>query len=213
MANTTPTSRTHAPTCRRRPRSSVTWQYLGVVSLDAEVLPRHGRPRSSSTRWRVGPRRRRRVSQRQVPNLGAVGLRAELLAPSGARPRRPNKARWPSSSALCHLTPSLQTSPRPDSTPRSGPLRPRRGPLLLPPSILKTAGLLSFSSPPRRHQTLASKIDPRCHDLGSRSFLEVMVPPLLQSIRVDVLTLSLIMWNHGVWCFGIFVFAFAKCMA
>ena len=35
-ADTTPTSRTHAPTCRRRPRSSVTWQYLGVVSLDAE---------------------------------------------------------------------------------------------------------------------------------------------------------------------------------
>ena len=37
-----------------------------------------------------------------------------------------------------------------------------------------------------------------------------MVPPLLQSIHVDVLALSLIM---GVWCFDICVFAFAKCMA
>ena len=88
------------------------------MSLDAEVLPRHGRPGSSSTRWRVGPRRRRRVSQRQVPNLGAVGLRAELLATSGARPRRPNNASWPNSSARGHLTPSHQT--------RRGPTQ-RRG--------------------------------------------------------------------------------------
>ena len=112
---------------------------LGVVSHDAEVLPRHGLPGSSSTRWRVGPRRRRRVSRRQVPNLGAVGLRAELLAPSGARPRQPNKARWPRSSALGHLTPSLQTSARPDSTPRSSAFRPR------PPS----SSSLPSSIPPR----------------------------------------------------------------
>ena len=147
-----------------------------------------------------GPRRRRPISPRHGPNLGAAGLSAELWAPSGARPRRPNNASWPSSSARGHLTPSHQTSARPDSTSRSGPLRPRRGPLL-PPSILKPPALLSVSSPPRRHQTLASKIDPRCHDLGSRSFLEVKVPPLLQSIRVDVLTLSLIMWNHGCMVF------------
>ena len=54
------------------------------MSLNAEVLPRHGRPGSSSTRWRVGPRCRRRVSRRQVPNLGAAGLRAELMDPPGA---------------------------------------------------------------------------------------------------------------------------------
>jgi len=37
-------------------------------------------------------------------------------------------------------------SARPDSTPRSGLLKPRRGPLLLPPSILKAPALCS--SPP-----------------------------------------------------------------
>ena len=113
---------------------------------------------------------------------------------NGPHPKRPNKARWSRISALGHLTPSLQTSARPDSTPRSGPLRPRRGPLLLPPSILKTA---CPQIPHGPHETLTPKIDPRCPDLVSRSFLEVMVPPLLQSIHVDVLALSLIMWNHG----------------
>ena len=61
------------------------------------------------------------------------------LAPSGARPRRPNRGRWPRSSALGHLTPSLQTSAWPDSTPRSGPFRPR------PPS----SSSLPSSIPPR----------------------------------------------------------------
>ena len=65
-----------------------------------------------------GPTRRRCVSQRHRPNLGAVGLHAELLAPSGARPRRPNNASWPNSSARGHLTPSHQT--------RRGPTQ-RRG--------------------------------------------------------------------------------------
>ena len=77
--------------------------------------------------------------RRQVPNLDAARLRAELLARSGGRPRRPNKARWPSSSAWGHLTPSLQTSARPDSTPRSSAFRPR------PPS----SSSLPSSIPPR----------------------------------------------------------------
>ena len=128
---------------------------------------------------------------RAQPRRGLTERRA--IAPSGARPRWPNTASWPSSSALGHLTPRHQTSARPDSTPRSGPLKPRRGPLLLPPSILKTAGPQIPHGP---HETLTPKCDSRCSDLVSRSFLEVMVPPLLQSIRVDVLALSLIMWNH-----------------
>ena len=103
------------------------------------------------------------------------------LAPSGARPRRPNKARWPSSSALGHLTPSLQTSAWPDSTPRSGLLKPHRGPLLLPPSNLKPPAGSALRLPLRPHETLTPKSDPRSPDLVSRSFLEVMVPPLLQS--------------------------------
>ena len=37
-----------------------------------------------ATRWRVGPRLRRRVIQRQGPNLGVAGLRAELMDPPGA---------------------------------------------------------------------------------------------------------------------------------
>ena len=130
-----------------------------------------------------------------------MGLHAELLAPSGERPRRPSNASWPNISALGHLTPSHQTSTRPDSTPRSGLLKPRRGPLLLPPSNLKPPAGSALRLPLRPHETLTPKSDPRSPDLVSRSFLEVMVPPLLQSIRVDVLVFSLIMWNHGCMVF------------
>ena len=64
----------------------------------------------------------------------------------------------------------------------------------------ESAGSL-FVSPHGPHETLTPKCDSRCPNLVSRSFLEVMVPPLLQSIRVDVLALSLIMWNHGCMVF------------
>ena len=158
------------------PRSChVTDASTDTTQRSCHVMDDSGRRRHGDA-W--GPTRRRCVSQRHRPNLGAMGLHAEILAPSGARPRRPNNASWPNSSARCHLTPSHQTSARPDSTPRSGPLKPRRGPLLLPPSILKAPALTS-SPPHGPHETLAPKCDPRCPDLVSRSFLEVMVPLLL----------------------------------
>ena len=103
------------------------------------------------------------------------------------------------------------TSARPDSTPRSRHIRPRRGPLL-PPSLHSSSLLATapccLSLPSAPQQTLTPKCSSRRPDLACQCFPEVMLLPLFQSISLGLLALSLKLWKRG----GMLLWYFCRCI-